>query len=340
MSRTDDSFDDGHVAEEAASWFARLQGEAATGEDWLAFERWLQSAPAHAKAYDQLEGLWIDLEYAPVARELGGRPLLAARRRAPARRTSERRRPSQDQTRRRAWLGAGAAIAASLAVAVGVGLRSPEVTTQTYEAAPGQTRDITLADGTHIRLNAASRISVSLGRDARRVQMADAEAVFDVAHDAGRPFLIGAGDRQVRVVGTEFNLRHRANQFDLTVRRGVVEVRAADAPQGAPTRVTVGQELTHTEGQTAQVLKVSDPDQAFAWTSGQLIYRDQPLSDVAADLSRRFARPVRIADARTAALRFSGVLVTDNETDVLRRLQAYTPVRAERSGDAVVLSRR
>ncbi|HEX2818127.1 MAG TPA: FecR domain-containing protein, partial [Phenylobacterium sp.] len=105
-------------------------------------------------------------------------------------------------------------------------------------------------------------------------------------------------------------------------------------------RVTVGQELTHTEGQTAQVLKVSDPDQAFAWTSGQLIYRDQPLSDVAADLSRRFARPVRIADARTAALRFSGVLVTDNETDVLRRLQAYTPVRAERSGDAVVLSRR
>src|SRR5471032_207018 len=114
MSRTDDSFDDGHVAEEAASWFARLQGEAATGEDWLAFERWLQSAPAHAKAYDQLEGLWIDLEYAPVARELGGRPLLAARRRAPV------GRPSQDQNRRRAWLGAGAAIAASLAVAVGV----------------------------------------------------------------------------------------------------------------------------------------------------------------------------------------------------------------------------
>ena len=55
----------------------------------------------------------------------------------------------------------------------------------------------------------------------------------------------------------------------------------------APTRVTVGQELTHTVGQAAQVLKVSDPDASFAWTNGQLIYRDQPLSDVAADLSRR-----------------------------------------------------
>ena len=55
--------------------------------------------------------------------------------------------------------------------------------------------------------------------------MADAEALFDVAHDVRRPFLIGVGDRQVRVVGTEFNLRHRDDQVDLTVRRGIVEVR-------------------------------------------------------------------------------------------------------------------
>lgn len=341
MSGTEGIFDDGHVAEEAAGWFARLQGEAATGGDWLGFERWLRSSPAHTKAYERLEGLWIDLEYAPVAHERGGRPVLAARRQVVAgRRRAPSRRASQDQNRRRAWLGAGAAIAASLVVAVGVGLRAPGVTTVTYETAPGQTREVTLADGTHIRLNAASKIGVSLGRDARRVQMADAEAAFDVAHDASRPFLIGVGDRQVRVVGTQFNLRHRADQFDLTVRRGIVEVRPTDAPRAAPTRVRVGQALSHTDGQASQVLKASDPDQAFAWTSGQLIYRDQPLSDVAADLSRRFAAPVRTADARTAALRFSGVLVTDNEADVLRRLQAYAPVRIERAGDAIILHHR
>ena len=334
MIRADDKFDDGQVAEEAARWFALLQGDAATGEDWLAFERWLQASSVHAQAYDQLEGLWIDLEYAPVARDLGGRPLLAARRRTHA------QRPSQDQGRRRAWIGAGAAVAASLIVAVGVGLRSPGAATQAYETAPGQTKQITLADGTHIQLNAASKITVSIGRDARRVQMADAEAVFDVAHDTSRPFLIGVGDRQVRVVGTEFNLRHRDDVVDLTVRRGVVEVRPANALQAQPVRVTVGQELTHTEGQSGQVLKVSDLDQAFAWTSGQLIYRDQPLSEVAADLSRRFGAPVRAADSGTAALRFSGVLVTDNEPAVLRRLEVYAPVRADHTGDAVILRRR
>jgi transmembrane sensor len=170
--------------------------------------------------------------------------------------------------------------------------------------------------------------------------MAEAEAVFDVAHDAARPFLIAVGDRQVRVVGTEFNLRHRADKVALTVRRGVVEVRPVDAPQARPTRVTVGQVLIHTQGQTGSILKVSDPDAAFAWTSGQLVYRDQPLSEVAADLSRRFAVPVRTADARTASLRFSGVLVTDSEADVLRRLQAFAPIRIEQAPGAIVLHSR
>jgi transmembrane sensor len=332
MRSSDDVQADVRAAEEAARWFARLQGEAATGDDWLAFERWLSASPAHAQAYEQLERLWVDLDYAPVARDLGGRPLLAARRRSSARR-------ARLEPRRAAWLGAGAAVAASLVVAVAVGLRAPPPVVQTFRTAAGETRDLRLADGTRIRLNAASQITVSLGRAARRVRMGDAEAVFDVAHDASRPFLIAVGDRQVRVVGTEFNLRHRNDVVDLTVRRGTVEVRPADAPQARPTRVAVGQELTHVEG-AGQVLKAADPQAAFAWINGQLIYRDQPLTEVAADLSRRFATPVRTADPRTAALRFTGVLVTDNETDVLRRLQAFAPVRAERTGGAIVLHRR
>jgi transmembrane sensor len=338
MSRTDNNSHDGHAAEEAARWFAHLQGDATTDGDWLSFERWLQASPAHAQAYERLERLWVDLDYAPVAKELGGRPLVAARRALSLRPSALR--PSARGPGRGVWIGAAAAIAASLALVVGLGLQPAAVTSQTYETKPGETRDITLADGSHIRLNAASRITVSLGRDVRRVQMADAEAVFDVTHDAKRPFLIGVGDRQVRVVGTQFNLRHRADQVDLTVSRGTVEVRPADALGAQPTRVTIGQELTHTEGQDAQLLKVADQTAAFAWTNGQLIYRDQPLSDVAADLSRRFSVPVRTADARTAALRFSGVLVTDNEPDVLRRLSAYAPVRVERTSDAIILHHR
>ena len=99
MSRTEDNTHDGHAAEEAARWFAHLQSEAATDSDWLMFERWLQAAPAHAEAYERLERLWVDLDYAPVAKELGGRPMVAARRALPL-------RPSARGPDRRVWVGA------------------------------------------------------------------------------------------------------------------------------------------------------------------------------------------------------------------------------------------
>jgi transmembrane sensor len=327
---------DGRAAEEAAGWFARLQGEAASTDDWRAFERWLATSLANARAYEKLEQLWVDLDHLEVARDLGEPP------RAPLALVAGGAASRGAMPRRRVWLGAGSLLAAGLAVAVvTVGMRGAQpAPTEVYRTAPGQTRTVTLADGTHIRLNAASRISVTLGRDARRVRMADAEAVFDVTHDPARPFLISVGDRQVRVVGTQFNLRHRDGRVALTVSRGVVEVRPAGAPEAAPTRVVMGEQLTHVEGQPVETLSPAQPDAAFAWTNGQLIYHDRPLAEVAADLTRRFGSPIRVADATTGDLRFTGVLVTDTEASVLRRLEAFAPIRVERANGAVVLRRK
>jgi transmembrane sensor len=171
--------------------------------------------------------------------------------------------------------------------------------------------------------------------------MADAEAVFDVAHDPDRPFLIRVGDQEVRVVGTQFNLRRRDGRVVLTVRRGVVEVRPLGRADAAPTRVTVGQQLVHVEGAPGSLVRAADAEEAFGWTSGRLVFRDAPLSEVAADLQRRYARPVRVADAETAQIRLSGVLTLDDEASVLRRLSAFAPVDARRTSDgAIVLQKR
>jgi transmembrane sensor len=209
-----------------------------------------------------------------------------------------------------------------------------------YEAAPGQIRDVALTDGTRLRLNAGSRISVRLDRDARRIDMADGEAVFDVAHDPARPFLISVGDREVRVVGTEFNLRRRAAKIVLTVRRGLVEVRPAGHAEIEPMRVAPGEQLTHSEASGHSALNAVDPEEAFGWTVGRLIYRDEPLAEVAADLGRRFGRKIRPLDERTAQTRFTGVLVLDDEKAVLQRLSALAPVLVQSGDDgSVVLSR-
>jgi transmembrane sensor len=324
------------TADAAAQWFARLQDEAATHEDWLAFEQWLAASPAHAAAYEKLEHIWVDLDDAADA--------FPAAAETPAPETPTvvslaDRRAARAQPTRRAWLAAGAGLAASLAVGV-VTLANWPAPLTTYATQPGETRQVVLADGSHVWLNAGSRLDVRMGRDARRVQMADGEAVFDVTHNPGRPFLIDTGDREVRVVGTQFNLRQRGDAFALTVRRGLVEVRPSDAPQAAPTRVAAGQRLTHTRGAPAGQLSAGGDTAAFAWTAGQLVYTAAPLAEVAADLSRSLGRKVRVADAATGRIPFTGVLTLDDKDAVPRRLEAFAPVRAETRGAEVVLSRR
>ena len=319
------------TAEAAARWFVRLQDEAASGEDWLAFEAWLAAAPEHASAYEKLEAIWLDLDDAGEA--------VAAALDAPVSLDAARAKRAAAGPSRRVWLLAGAGLAASLAVGLFT-LANLPVAPQTYVTAPGQTRKVTLADGSQVWMNAASRLEVRLGRGARRVQMAEGEAVFDVSHDPARPFLIDTGVREVRVVGTRFDVRQRGAAFALTVSRGLVEVRPSGAPAAQPIRVAAGQRLTHSGGGAVSQLTPASPDDAFAWTRGQLVYAAAPLRDVAADLSRSLGRPVRVADAATGQIRFSGVLALDDKDAVLRRLEAFAPVRAEVHADGVLLYRR
>ena len=324
------------VADEAAGWFVRLQGEDASGDQWLAFEAWLAASPDHAAAYERLENIWVDLEtdsdgFLRALDQSAMRP--AARRVRPVRSVGPNRR---------AWIVAAmGAVAATVVVGIEIANNLGVATQNLVLQAPaGQTRSFRLVDGTQINLNAGSVMRVDISRGARRVVMADAEAVFDVAHDARRPFLITSGDREVRVVGTMFNLRQRGDVMTLSVRRGVVEVRPVDSAGARPVRVTVGQQLAHRRGGEMTLAEDSRAEAAFAWTTGQLVYRDQPLDEVAGDVSRRFGVKVRTADASTASLRFSGVLVLDNAPDVMKRIEAFAPVRAQSTDDGVVLRRR
>src|SRR4051812_13395506 len=174
---------DERVAEAASTWFVRLQADEATAEDWLAFEAGLAADPANASAYARVESLSAELDVNAAALAAGlETPRAAPRRTLPLR--------PQARATRRLWLAAGGALAASLAVAVVLHEQGPASSPSAlYAAAAGQTRDVRLADGTQVRLNAGSSLKVSFDRGARRVQMADAEAAFDVTHDPQRPFL-------------------------------------------------------------------------------------------------------------------------------------------------------
>ena len=320
--------------EVAIDWLVRLQGESVSETDWLDFDAWLTAAPGHAEAYDAAMAFdqRLDLDArmierapqrsvaAPVAKILPLRPA------------------------RRAWMwSAGAALAAAF-VAGAVLLPSGGLLggrTTDYSTGFGERKTIALEDGSRIELNAASHISVKFEHGARRVKLDDAQAFFDVAKDPQRPFLIETGAGQIRVVGTQFDVRHRDGQVAVAVQRGVVEVRPDRANSAAPFRLTPGQGVAYREDQAsdAHVSNVAI-DEVTGWRQGRLIYRDRPLSEIVGDLNRLFPRPVKLADAKAGTMRLSGVLIVDEQDAMVGRLSHLLPVRTTTTNDAIVIRAR
>jgi len=166
--------------------------------------------------------------------------------------------------------------------------------------------------------------------------MANAQAAFDVAKDPSRPFLIDVADQQVRVVGTEFNIRQSAQALVVTVRRGVVEVRDPAREGVVVARLTRGHELRHRVGSPISQVSEVDPDAGFAWTTGRLVCADRPLDEVIEDLNRRFATPVRV-EGGVGDRRFTGVLELGDEAVAVRNLAAFLSLPMRRTEKEFVL---
>ena len=329
----------------AVHWHVRLS-DAAEDRDWWDFTSWLEEDPGNRLAYDEVELLVADLAdrqqdlaVALAAADIE-RPATVIPLRPPA-------QPRPGHARRGA-LVAGLAMAASLALAIGLWQRAPdrpaEAAAEIYQTEIGGAREVLLADGSRLHLNTATRVAVTLGERERRVVLSEGEALFEVAPDPSRPFLVVAGDETVRAVGTAINVLRHAGAVTVTVSHGIVEVRplaggaaATGTVAGwAAARLGVGQQHRREEGAPTYTVARVDPEAATAWRSGRLIYESRPLADVVSDLNRYFATRISLENGADQ-LSFSGVLVLDGEAPVLRRLEQLLPVTAQRTGDAIVL---
>jgi transmembrane sensor len=212
--------------------------------------------------------------------------------------------------------------------------------TQTFVTGKGQHQHVKLADGSMIDLDAETRLSVTLARGERKVVLGDGEAIFDVAPDKARPFTVAAADHLVRVVGTQFDVRNRRGALTVTVARGKVQVRPLSAAvAGRAFLLTPGERLAVAAG-GAEELKAVDPQETFSWRAGRLVYRDQPLGDVVADLNRQFVDQIEIGDPELAKLPITGVIVLDDPRAVTQRLSLMLPVRSVPSDRGLVLLRK
>lgn len=320
----------------AAEWFAkRDRGLTAAEQD--EFLQWLAAHPRH--------GEWFALH-----RRLGGDFSVLAQWRP-----EHSEEPNPDllarPRRRLRWLmPLGLAAAASLALAfVWWQAAMPAVETEVANAAAYERR--ILADGSTVELNRGAVVTVAFTAGERRVVLVRGEALFTVAKNPARPFVVRAGGVDVRAVGTAFNVRLDAASLEVLVTEGRVQVQSPPAagtsavPASAPPEVTAGQRATVslTAATQPQIVAVSVEESArlLAWQPQLLDFSSVPLGRAIVEFNRRNRVQFVIADAELAAMPIVASIRSDNVERFARFLADTPGVVVERRGaDEIVLRRK
>ncbi|UUC48633.1 FecR family protein [Pseudomonas citronellolis] len=299
------------IDELAAKWFSRLRAGADERER-QAWRRWLAEDAAHERAYRAIESLWDDFDLLP-------RPALAPARRMPH------------------WRGLATAAAVLAAVVLGaMPWGRPLVDPQLSQAsAPGEQRELRLADGSRLFLAGDSAVRVDFSGAYREVRLLRGEAYFEVAHDSARPFRVRAGDSRVRVVGTRFDLRLAEDGLQVAVNDGKVALQPRlDRAQEQP---LVRGDLARVAADGALQVERIDPARVADWRDGLLRFRERPLGELVEELSRYRSAPIRLGDPRLARRQLSGSVRIARLDDFLAALPALADVRVRRQADGSAL---
>jgi len=298
----------------AVRWFTRTAAGDMTAAETAELEAWLEADPAHRAAFDAVGFTWQGIE------PLRADPRIAAMQRGRSRR----------------WLPQ--AIAATLAVAVlgGAGVQfwpHPTLTNQQFRTGVGEKATVTLADGSVVTLSTDTLVRTRQDDGKRLVYLDRGQAFFKVAKDRAHPFEVHASGRTVTAVGTAFEVRVDSG-FKVTLVEGKVRV---DAPLARPkteaaaspiapraavqeTLMVAGTQLV-ASGDSWSV-RPADVGRATAWTRGQLVFVDEPLANVAAEMNRFSDRKIYV-DAQAGEKKISGTFKPGDTATFVAAIRDY-----------------
>jgi len=384
MERKTTSRRSAQIHEEACEWFVEFRAGEPSEALRKAYLAWLQESPTHMAAYLEVAALWHDT--AAVNRD--GRwtvdelmrqaavdadnvvSLEAASTRVAVTDCDRALSPVQAVPAARNRIRTVfVSLAASILFVVIIGTATWYTERGTYSTDFGEQRSVTLADGSTVQLNARTKLRVRFTERERGVELIRGQALFQVAKNPARPFVVTSGDTRVRAVGTQFDVYQKRRGTVVTVVEGKVAVfgrRAGSAAIGndgvvqpkvsaqhgsareseasaQPILVSAGERLTvwAMEPATAgsQIPEPINVTAATAWTQRQLVFESTPLSEVVDEFNRYNERQLVIHDAALGSFQIDGVFSSTDPASLIQFLRARAGVQVTETSSAIVLAR-
>ena len=219
------------------------------------------------------------------------------------------------------------AVSAAAVVLIAVFLLWPQPAMVNISTAFAETRRVTLPDGSVVILNANSGISYRKNWTAgheREVEL-NGEAFFKVTKSpAGLhpKFRVHTALADVQVVGTAFNVRNRRNGVTVVLEEGKVMLNEAPMQPGELMTVTAGGTLRR---------KV-DPARFSAWKERRLVFEDEPLENIAAELEDTYGYKVIFHKQSTKHLRLTGSYPAGQPGLLLAAIKAVHGINVRQQG--------
>lgn len=351
----------------AAAWLARRDGADWTERDQQKLDAWLSASVAHRVAFIRLDAAWQQsgrLKALGAGLRGSGMPVrgswtslrsestdVPARtpHQAPAARLATRSRRHSGRRQRtsshRVLLGLAVTALVALAVTLALGWRQYTAVEQaSYRTAIGDLQEVPLADGSTVTLSSNSRMLVTLSRGERHVDLQQGEAFFAVAKDPDRPFVVSAKERRVTAVGTRFSVRRDATDLRVVVTQGLVRLESEPGP-GSPRQATTllpagSVALASDNGVVVHSGSVQQAREHLNWRGGFVSFHDTPLATAVDEFNRYNTGKIVIDDPQLGAMRIGGNFRWSNTDAFVRLLTQGFPVKANRRGDTIVLTRR
>jgi transmembrane sensor len=323
------------VNEEATEWWLQLQAQDISRQQRAAFVDWLRESPVHVAEILRVASVHGALEkfenWARVATQgSGGDEQVVVSMHA-----RDGAAPAQSRWLRRTWPIAAAVAGLALATA----LLLPALRGQVMATERGERREVVLADGSVVQIDPESRLRVRFEEHVRRVVLDSGRALFRVARNPERPFLVDADSTTVRAVGTAFGVERKEQGVIVTVAEGKVAIERRDKVQ-APAFLTANEQVAVSSGGAAAPIRKVDSQRALAWAEGRLNFENTPIREVVAQFNRYNNIELRVEDEALAGRPISGVFNAANPQSFIAFIEATTSVQVKREsdGDIVIAS--
>ena len=332
----------------AAEWFLRLQDTEVTIEDTLAWQTWLSENPKNAQAFARLEEMSQVLRSVPTDLRVSARELERDRYDGsiPLKEWSEPR-----PALRLPWVSLGvAAVLAGIAFALLISFWHKPASS-IFTTTIGETRNITLADGSTVALGGDTRIEVVLSAGVRAIELFKGEALFTVAKEALRPFRVRVGDATIVALGTTFDVQRDSDRAIVAVTEGrvlvepvahflPVSVLQGFRPKLRAVHLDAGQQTVAGSAGIEDPTEVEDAAAATAWQTGRLAFRLQPLRYVLEEVNRYARKPIVLEGPGLGSLVITGTVERDNISGWISSLERVFDLEATEESDRIVIRAR